>query len=93
MVGQARRHGGRPRLPALGGARAVGGHRLRHGLTYARMREAQIVGAMGQNELLPQAILPLAAGGHPSPPRGDLLAERQGHALDEGGIALPTARR
>jgi hypothetical protein len=52
-----------------------------------------MVGAMGQNELLPQAILPLAAGGHPSPPRGDLLAERQGHALDAGGIALPTARR
>jgi hypothetical protein len=57
------------------------------------MREAKIVVHMVQNELLPQALLPLAEGGHPSPHRGDMLADAQVDALDEGGVDLPAAGR
>src|SRR5262249_32984175 len=71
----------------------MGGDRLRQGLVYARMREAKIVVHMVQNELLPQALLPFAEGGHPSPARGDMLADAQVDALAEGGVDLPAAGR
>jgi len=43
VIGQARGHRWRARPPRRGRARAVGGYRLRHGLAYARMREAKII--------------------------------------------------
>src|SRR5262249_45204525 len=57
------------------------------------MREAKIVVDMIQSELLPQAVLPLAEGGHPAPDRGNMLADAQVDALDEGGVDLPAAGR
>ena len=44
-------------------------------------------------ELLPQAVLPLAEGGHPAPDRGDMLADAQVDALNEGRVDLPAADR
>src|SRR5438128_7406100 len=57
------------------------------------MREAKTVVDMVQNELLPQAVLTFAECGHPSPHRGDMLADAQVDALDEGGVNLPAAGR
>src|SRR5215510_13249398 len=92
MIGQPRRHGGRAGPPLRGRARAVGGHRLRQGLAYARMREAKIIVDMIQGELLPHAVLTLAEGGHPSPDRGHMLAHRQVEAVTvDGGIAPSTS--
>src|SRR4030095_3667291 len=48
---------------------------------------------MVQNELLLHAVLTLAEGGHPSPDRGDMLADAQVDALNEGGVDLPAAGR
>src|SRR5215510_8484461 len=56
------------------------------------MGQAEIVVDMVQHELLPQAVLPLAEGGHPSPDRGDMLAEAQVDAVTvDRRIAPPTA--
>jgi hypothetical protein len=49
------------------------------------MREAKIVVDMLQGELLPHAVLTLAPCGNPSPRSGDMLADAQVEALDEGG--------
>jgi len=46
------------------------------------MREAKIIVHVIQGELLPQAVLTLAEGGHPSPHRGHMLAQRQVEALN-----------
>jgi hypothetical protein len=48
---------------------------------------------MVQNELLAHADLTLAEGGHPSPHRGDMLADAQVDAFNEGGVDLPAAGR
>ena len=48
---------------------------------------------MIQCELLVYALLTLAEGGHPSPHRGDMLADAEVDALDEGGVDLPAAGR
>ena len=57
------------------------------------MGQAEIIIDMVQNELLPHAVLTLAEGGHPSPHRGDMLADAEVDALDEGGVDLPAAGR
>src|SRR5712691_7476682 len=57
LIGQPSGHRWRVRLPRLRRAHAMGGHRLRQGLAYARMREAKIVVDMVQNELLPHTVL------------------------------------
>ncbi len=53
----------------------MGRHRLQHGRPYAGLRAAKIGVDMVQHALLPQAVLPLAEGGHPSPHSGDLLTD------------------
>ena len=58
------------------------------------MREAKIVVDMLQGELLPHAVLTLAERADPSPDRGDMLAEAQVDALNEGGVGvLSTSNR
>src|SRR5262245_10711109 len=56
----------------------------------ARRREAKIVVDMIQGELLPHAVLTLAERAHPSPDRGDMLADAQVDALNAGGVDGPT---
>src|SRR3989442_13893255 len=50
----------------------------------SRMREAKIVVDMIQGELLPHAVLTLAERADPPPDRGDMLADAQVDALNEG---------
>ena len=66
------------------------GNSQRH--THARMGQAEIVVDMVQHELLAQADLTLAQRGHPSPHRGDMLADAQVEAVTvDGGIAPSTS--
>src|SRR5262249_45792910 len=56
------------------------------------MGQAEIVLDRVQNELLAQADLPLAQRGHPSPHRGDMLADAQVDAVTvDRRITPPTA--
>src|SRR5215831_16154617 len=56
------------------------------------MGQAEIVVDMVQNELLAQADLTLAQRGHPSPHRGDMLADAQVDAVTvDRRITPPTA--
>src|SRR5215467_16121345 len=57
------------------------------------MGQTEIVVDMVQHELLAHADLTLAQRGHPSPHRGDMLADAQVDALHEGGVDLPAAGR
>src|SRR5712691_9917090 len=57
------------------------------------MREAKIVVALIQGELLPQAILPLTQRAHPAADRRHMLTHGQVEALHERRIDLPAARR
>ena len=93
VLRQSRRYRWRTGPPLLRGARAVGEFRLWEGLVYAGMRQAEIVVDMVQHELLSHAVLPLAEGGHPSPHCGDMLADTQVDALDEGRVDLSAAGR
>src|SRR5262249_50402819 len=54
------------------------------------MRAGKIVGDMIQGQLLPHAVLTLAERANPSPDRGDMLADAQVDALNEGGVDGPT---
>ena len=48
MIGRPHRYGGRAGPPRRGRTRAVGGHKLRHGLAYARMWETTIQDKLGK---------------------------------------------
>src|SRR5439155_25275568 len=93
MVSQSSRHGGRPRLPALDRARAVGRIGLWQRLPYPDMRQAKIIISMVQGELLPHAVLALAQRADPSSDGGHVLADGQVEALHERRVDLPAARR
>src|SRR5215475_4438712 len=54
------------------------------------MRQAKIVVDLIQGELLPHAVLTLAERADPAPDRGDMLADAQVDALNEGGVDVPT---
>jgi len=56
------------------------------------MRQAKIVIGVEQHQLLPQAVLPLAQRGDPTPDRGHMLADREVQAVTvDRRIAPPTA--
>src|SRR5215470_78142 len=57
------------------------------------MRQAEIVVAMVQRELLPQADLTLAHRGDPPPHGSHMLAEVQIEALHKRGVDLPAVHR
>src|SRR4029450_8535880 len=57
------------------------------------MREEKIVVDMIQGELLPQAVLTLAERRNPPPDRGDMLADTEVKAFNEGCVDPPTAGR
>src|SRR6266849_6404293 len=77
VLRQSSRHGGRPWLPALGGARAVGRHRLEQGLAYAGMGQTEVIVHLIQHELLAYTVLALAERGDPTSDRRHMLANRQ----------------
>src|SRR2546422_1194458 len=77
VIGQARRHRWRPRPPLLGRARAIGVYRLRQRLTYAGVRQAEIIVHVIQGQLLAYAVLVLAQRGDAATNSGDMLSNRQ----------------
>src|SRR2546428_11362694 len=54
------------------------------------MWQANIVVRLIEGELVPQAFLAFAQGHHTPPDGGDMLADREIDALNEGGVDLPT---
>src|SRR5215831_7953307 len=89
VVRQSRGHGGRPRLPAFGGAVALGRFGLEQRQTYAGMGQTEIVVPLIQYKLLLQPLLALTQRADPSSDRGHMLADAQVDALDKGGLAVP----
>src|SRR6266852_8359959 len=57
------------------------------------MGQAEIIIDMVQCQLLAYAVLTFAEGDDASPHSGDMLADAQVDALDEGGVDLPAAGR
>jgi hypothetical protein len=93
MIGQPSGHRGRTRWPLRGRARPRGQRRLREGLAHGGMRQAAMVGDVGQRPRLVSAVLACAERRHTPPDRGDMLADTAVEACHEGGRALPAAGR
>ena len=53
----------------------MGGYRLRQRLTYAGVRQTEIIVHVIQGQLLPQPVFALAQRADPAPDRGDMLPE------------------
>src|SRR5882724_5555073 len=89
VIRQSRGYGGRPRLPALGRARAVRRQRLAQRRAYAGLRYAEIIVHMIHAQLLTHAVLALAERRDASADRGDMLADAEVDPLYEGRVDLP----
>ena len=93
VIRQSSGHGRCPCLPALGGARAIGGQGLRPRLAQTGMREAKVVVRVIQRQLLVSALFAFAQRRHSSPYRRHMLAEAEVESFNERSIDLPAARR